>query len=127
MEEALVAILLKSAGLTALVSTRIHWGRAPQAAPAPYVVLQVISTSPDYTMQGSSGYRPSRVQADVYSQTYTGAKKISRAVTSALSGRRTGQIQSIFLDGERDLPAADAGEVTNLFRVSLDFMIHHSF
>ena len=127
MEEALVAILLKSAGLTALVSTRIHWGRAPQGAPPPYVVLQVISGSPDYTMQGSSGYRQSRVQADVYSQSYTGAKKISRAVTSSLSGRRTGQIQSIFPDGERDLPAADAGEVTNLFRVSLDFMIHHSF
>jgi hypothetical protein len=126
VEEALVSILLKSAGLTALVSTRIHWGRAPQGAPAPYVVLQVISGGRDYTMQGASGYRLSRVQADSYSSTYTGAKKVSRAVTTALSGRRAGSIQSIFLDGERDLPAADAGEVTNLFRVSLDFMIHHS-
>lgn len=126
MEETLIAILLKSAGLTALVSTRIHWGRAPQGATAPYVVLQVIDTNPDMTMQGSSGYRPSRVQADVYSQSYTVTKKIARAVTSALSGRRTGKIQSIFPDGERDLPAADAGEVTNLFRVSLDFMIHYS-
>lgn len=127
MEEALIAILLKSAGMTALVSTRVHWGRAPQGATAPYVVLQVISAGTDFTMQGASGYRQSRVQADAYSQSYTSAKKISRAVTSALSARRTGQIQSIFPDGERDLPAADAGEVTNLFRVSLDFMIHHSF
>jgi len=126
VEEALVAILLKSAGLTALVSTRIHWGRAPQGSLFPYVVMQRIDGVRDYTMQGSSGYVASRVQIDVYSESYTGSKKVARAVITALSGRRTATIQSIFLDSERDLPAADAGEVTNLFRVSLDFMIHHS-
>lgn len=92
----------------------------------PYVVMQIVSGLSDYHMQGPSGYVVNRIQIDCYAETYTGAKATARAVRNILSGHKGGVIQGAFLDAERDLPAADAGEVTNLFRTSLDFMIHHS-
>jgi len=125
MEEQLVTLLLGAAGVTALVSDRIHWGRAPQGTSGPYAVLQRIDGLRDYHTQGASGYVASRVQIDIYSEKYTATKKTARAVIATLSGHRGGIFQGIFLDGERDLPAADAGDVKHLFRTSLDFMIHH--
>lgn len=126
MEEVLVAMLLKSAALTAIVGTRIHWGRAPQGSPAPYVTLQVISAPRRYTMQGRSGHVPKRVQADVYATTYTETKQAARALLTAVSGRRAGIIQTIMVEDERDLPAADAGEENHLFRTSQDLIVHQS-
>lgn len=126
MEEQFVALLLDAAGVTTLVSDRIDWGQAPQSvAGYPYIVLQRIDGLRDYHMQGASGYVASRVQVDIYGEKYTSTKKAARAVIAALSGYRGGIFQGVFLDGERDLSAADAGEVTNLFRASLDFMVHH--
>lgn len=127
MEEALVALLLSAAGLKALVSTRVYWGRKPQAVPAkPYIVLQRIDGIRDIHMQGASGYVASRVQADIYAETYTASKQTARALVTALMGRRAGIFQGIFIDSERDLLATDAGEVTQLFRTSVDFIVHHT-
>ncbi len=126
MEEVLVAMLLKSAALTAIVGTRIHWGRSPQGAAAPYVTLQVISAPRRYTMRGRSGHVPKRVQADVYGRTYTETKQAARALFAAVSGRRAGMIQTVMVEDERDLPAADAGDVNHLFRTSQDLIVHIS-
>lgn len=124
MEEQLIALLLGAAGVTALVSDRINWGTSPQGTARPYIVLHRVSGLHDYHMQGSSGYVASRVQIDVYSEKYTTTKQAARAVIAALSGYKGGVFQGIFIDSERDLPAVDAGEVSNLFRTSIDIMIH---
>ncbi|WP_411033839.1 DUF3168 domain-containing protein [Shinella sp. BYT-45] len=126
MEEALIGLLLRSGAVRSLVADSIYWMRKPQRDASPrYIVLQRISGPRNYTMRGASGYVQSRVQADVYADTYTSSKTIARAMTAALSGRRGGVIQGIFIDSERDLPAADAGDVTYLFRTSVDLIIHH--
>lgn len=101
------------------------WVRAPQGGKPPYVVLQRITGVRDYHGQGASGLVESRVQIDCYAKTYDGVKNVARSVVALLSGRRVGLIQAIFVVSERDLPAADAGEVTNLFRTSIDIMVHH--
>lgn len=127
MEEALVNLLLSAAGVTSLVGTRINWLRKPQSDDGdPYIVLQRIDGDRDYHMRGPSGYVSSRVQADVYGTTYASSKKAARAMITVLSGHRGGIFQGIFIDSERDLPAADAGEVTNLFRTSVDLIVHHA-
>jgi len=120
MEETITALLASVAG------GRRHWVRAPASTARPYIVLNRIAGRADYTFQGPSGYVESRVQADIYADTYGAAKATARQVITSLSGRRTGSILGIFLDAERDLPVEDAGAVTHLFRVSLDFNIHHS-
>lgn len=101
------------------------WVRAPQGGKPPYVVLQRITGVRDYHGQGASGLVKSRVQIDCYAKTYFGVKDLARSVVTILSGYRGGIIQGIFIDSERDLPAADAGDVTQLFRKSLDIIIHH--
>jgi hypothetical protein len=126
MEEALIALLLGAPALAALTGPRVYWVRKPQTvAGRPYVVLQRIDGVPFYHMQGASDYTASRVQADVYAETYTTAKKTARALIAAISGHSGGMFQGVFVDAERDLSASDAGEVTPLFRVSVDLIIHH--
>ena len=117
------------AELTALLSSvaggRRYWVRVPQGAiPKPYVVLQRASRLPNYTMGGASGYVASRVQADIYGDSFSSTKAAADALKGAVSGYRGGSIQGIFIDAERDLPEADAGEVSKLFRISIDLMIH---
>ncbi len=119
MEEELTALLASIAG------GRRYWVRAPQTAQRPFVVLQRVSGLHDYHMEGPSGYVSSRVQVDVYADSFGEATTIGRAIVATLSGATTEKIQAIFIDGQRDLPAADAGEVTNLFRTSIDLIVHH--
>lgn len=129
MEEALVALLLADAGVAAALGTRIWWARAPQGQPArPYCVLRAISDPHDYHMGGPSGLFRSRIQTDVYGETYAQAKTASRALSAAISGYRgpagAKTFQGAFIDGGRDLPDEDdAGE--HLFAVSFDFILWH--
>jgi hypothetical protein len=119
MEEAITSLL------AGVASGRRYWGRAPQTAPRPFVVLTRVGGQRDYVMQGPSGYVASRVQVDCYADTYDAAKTTGRAAVAVLSGHRSGDILGIFVESERDLPASDAGEVNHLFRVSIDVMVHH--
>lgn len=126
MEEMITSLL------SAVASGRRYWGRAPQdlsAASGPYIVMNRIDGVRDYSMAGATGYVASRVQVDVYAETYTAAKQTARSAIAALSGvslvSTNGVIQGIFVNSERDLPAADAGEVTHLFRISVDIIVHH--
>lgn len=119
MEEALTELLASVAG------GRRYWVRAPQTAARPFVLLNKIDGIPDYHFQGPSGYVSSRVQIDVYGDKYGDVTTISRAIKALLSGYEGGNIQAIFIESERNLPAADAGEVTSLFRTSIDITVHY--
>ncbi len=125
MEETLVALLLGSSAITAIAGQRIRFGRADQKDVRPYVVVQKAGNSPNYTMRGPSGYVMTRLQIDSYAETFTQATKLSRAIKALLGGYSGGTIQGIFIDSERDLPAADAGNVSNLFRTSIDITVHY--
>lgn len=121
-----MARLLATAGLTALVSNRIHWIVAPQAVAAPYMILSVISSVPGYTMNGQDALTESRVQVDIYAKTYAAAKSIAAQVKSALSGFR-GTISGVLFDGifiasERDTFTDDASP-SDLLGVSIDLMV----
>jgi hypothetical protein len=127
MEEALIALLLANAGVSARLGLRIYFGRKPQSDTSNhYAVAQVISLQRDYVMAGSAGYVASRVQIDVYGQTYKETKLSARAIDAALSGYSGGIFQGVFTDTQRDLDEMDAGDVNPLFRVSTDYIIHHT-
>lgn len=117
MEEALRAMLLSVAP--------VHWGMAPQGAARPFIVLTRISGVRTYSNDGQDAVAQSRVQADVYADSYGATKAVARRLVSAVSGRRAGVIRAVFIDNERDLPAADA-EGDALFRKSVDLMVHHT-
>ncbi len=124
MEEALTSLLSGVAG------GRRYWVRAPQSlSTRPYLVMHRVSGNRDMHLKGASRYVQSRVQVDIYDDTYGGAKAVARAVRDAVSGFAGTiggvQIQRINVDSERDLPADDTGAVTELYRVSIDLMVHH--
>ncbi|WP_157014894.1 DUF3168 domain-containing protein [Mesorhizobium xinjiangense] len=126
MKELITALLAPIAG------GRRYWVAAPQKLsdgnpPAkPYLVLNRIDGIIDYHTQGPSGLVESRLQVDVYDVTRWGAEVTVRQVKAILSGYRNGAIRGAFINDERDLPASDAGDVTQLFRISLDLTIHHT-
>ncbi|MCK8780560.1 hypothetical protein M0654_11240 [Rhizobium sp. NTR19] len=88
-------------------------------------MLNRIDEQPNYHMQDASGFVSSRVQIDCYAATYTAATAAARAVKAIVSGYKGGQIQGVFIESERNLPAADAGEVSTLFRTSIDITVLH--
>lgn len=100
------------------------WMTAARGAGFPRAVLYRVGGGADYHAGGASGLRMARVQIDCYGETQEQAKTASRAVVAALSGATFGDVESVFLDSERDMPPdAELGEYA--FRVSLDFMVHY--
>ena len=131
MEEALIDLLKGHAALTAIIGTspaRIYWMRAPQNTVRPYVVMQVISSIPDVAHSGPTGIIASRVQIDIYGDTYGAAKAVARAITGRLSGFRGLRLSitfdGIFKAGERD-DFEDSASTDKLFRTSMDFFVWH--
>jgi hypothetical protein len=128
MEEALRTFLLAGTDLAALVGTRVHWVRSPQAAASPRVVLYRIDGLRDMHMQGPSGLVASRVQVDCIGASYGSAKTVARAVEAILSGYSGSaggiRFEGCFLIGERD-DFEDTDTPDKLFRTSLDFNIWH--
>jgi hypothetical protein len=128
MEESLIGLLLASAGLTALVSTRVNWNRIEAPALPPYIILRRVSGVRDYRMSGATGLVETRVQVDCFGATYASAKGAARAIEAAISGYKgassTTTFDGIFLAAERDL-IDDDDTPADLHGVSLDFMVWH--
>ena len=125
MEEAIINRLLATAGVTALVGTRVYPGVRTQGAALPALVFNRISGVRDYTMIEASGQVESRVQIDAWAASYAAAKTLARAVRASLSGiagTYSGvEVQGVFLDGERDSFEGEAPD--RLYRVSMDFNV----
>lgn len=120
MEIALRALILP-------VAPRCYWARAPQApVPArPYVVLHRISGVRGYHMQGGDGLIQSRIQMDIYGDSYGSCRAQADAIMGVLSGYRGGIFRGVFIDSERSLPP-EAGDPAEMFRLSVDVMVHHT-
>lgn len=77
--------------ITYLVSKSVAGGRVyplilPQNAGLPAVVMQRVSSVPDYVHEGASGLELGRFQFTVWAENYAAAKATAAAVIAALSG-----------------------------------------
>jgi hypothetical protein len=127
MEEALRAMLGAVPAISARVAARIDWGLAPQGQALPCITLTVVTDGPvDHSLDGP-GLSRARVQVDCWGETYREAKVLSRAVRTALDAWQGGVITGAFLAGAgaRDLPDDDG--VTEIHRVTMDFIINYHF
>lgn len=131
MEEALRAIMLADAGISAIVGTRITWGARPQGAPLPAVVLYRIGGEKGYNLGGEAGPLHPRVQVNCLDTGYLGAMNACRAVIYALSGY-AGTIDGIYFqgilqDGEpRSLDEPDGATEQRVFGQTVDFIVNHT-
>src|SRR4051794_27661057 len=86
MEEAIIALLLASDGVTQEALNRVTPGERTQGAALPAVVVNAIDGDADMTHDGPSGQTRTRIQVDSYGATYADAKALDRAVNTALNG-----------------------------------------
>lgn len=125
MEADLIAKIMGTPAVSALVSTRVNWSRRPQGQALPAIVLHRIGGTPDVHHGGPSGLAVSRVQVDCWGSSYGSAKALARAVQNAITARTFTQgstrFDVILVDSERD---DSDDQTTPLFRTSLDLMVH---
>lgn len=129
MQEELTSLLLGHAPLTGLVGMRVHWLRLPESVKGyPYVNLQVVSGPVTYHSKGATALEQTRVQADVWAETYTSVVAVAGALKGLLSGYRGDvdgvKFRGIFLDGARDGDGETVKGEKYLFRHTMDFMIN---
>ena len=90
LDEAIIAYLKATAGITALISTRTYGMTIPQGATLPCLVVQRISTPRTLThdTSGATGDLVStRFQFDAWAETQSSTKAICDALRAALNGK----------------------------------------
>jgi hypothetical protein len=127
MEEGIIAKLLATSAIEALVAERVHPGRRPQASALPAIDVNTISGAPIYTNDGEAGLASARVEINCWADNYTSAKLLARAVKASLSafvGEAGGiTFQNVLLDAERDFSETGGNQAEYLFRTNLDLIV----
>lgn len=106
---------------------KTYWENAPQGTARPYVTLLDITPFRPQTFDGWD-LEPSRVQVDVWANTYAQKQTIMEAVLASLvpgstsNGHRF-QRADVAL-GPRDIPERDGDTI--IYRKSADLIIHHA-
>lgn len=105
---------------------RVHWMRAPQKAPMPFVVMSEISGVGHYHNQGKTRHVQRRVQFDVYAESVERAQREMTLLLAALTGARSGAVLAIFMGEPVDATTWDGGQVNHIIRLSVDAIVHLS-
>lgn len=130
--EQIIALLLSTPAVTAIVGNRVRVLIAKQTDSTPYVVIHRVSDTRGYTYAGNDGLKDVYLQANCivskeHPQAYGLASNLAAALVSALDGYRGGAIQGIFIENAgRELATADAGEVNQLIGIAVDFRVRLS-
>jgi len=100
--EAFTAYLNTYTGLTALVGDNIFPDFIPQDEDAPAIVYQLISETPDYTLQGEQGLKEVVYQFTCYELTSASAYNIYKQLRAAFKDYQgtmsTYYVQAIFIE-----------------------------
>lgn len=128
IQEAVLAKLAATSALTALVSTRIYNGTAPQGVGLPYVVFSEISSDRPRSMSGAVAIVDSRVEVLAYGASPDSSIAVADAVRGALDGYRGTSsgvsVRSCRLEStDDDYVRPRSGESIHIYRRSLEFAI----
>lgn len=127
LEQDVFEILKSDAAITAIVADRIYPIAPPQNIDFPALTYQTVSDFQGYNMEGGDGLNQSRIQFDIFSDSYAGGKALQDAVNSALSGyigEAGVQIQGAFQQDTQDLEETIDGK--KRFRITLDYVFHYA-
>ena len=129
MQRDFVALLLADSAIAGRFGTRIHWVERPQGSGLPAAVLYIVSEVNKYTTQAPDRLVMTRVQIDVFADTYADADQAFRVLKAKLNGYRgvsgSTEFAGVFIDRRRDQRVAGANDADRMFRVSTDVLIHH--
>lgn len=112
----------------AVGNTRVYWGTAPQGKARPYVRMNTVSDPRPQHLTGYETARQTRVQVDVFADTYAEARSLSETIITAVAnpatvaGVKFGRTKA---EGPRDL-GEDVDGIGYIHRLSLDLLAEHS-
>lgn len=89
MIEAVFKLLTAAAAVTALVSTRIHYGQKPEGETHPSIVLERITDTQDATLDGAEVDTIGSVRVNIFAAQYLAIEPVVAAVRGALHGIKT--------------------------------------
>ena len=115
MEEHLAGVL------DAACAFPVSWGHFGAGDATPRAAVFRIGAATSRTLDGP-GPTQTRLQIDVYAQTFGAVLAAGREIEAALDGYTGGPVLGAFLDSRRDGAATDVGV---LRRVSLTFLVTH--
>lgn len=123
--------LITFPGLINLIGDRVYPVKMPQNAKLPVLTFQRISGFRVFAMDKGSGLASPRFQIDAWAENYDDVKAIAEQVRLALEGYRNMtsgvDINGILYLGDTDGFASEETDVqTEIFRVSMDFIIWHN-
>jgi len=125
VESTVRGLLLADAAVAALVGSRIYPQYIAEDAAYPAIVYQKISVARQPNLFTPTDLVSSRIQCDVWDNSYSKSQNLFNLVRQALNGYRgifSGfEIKSCVLDSQRDL----YDPVLKTHRVSGDFIIFH--
>ncbi len=104
LEPELLALIEGDAGVQSVVGRAdfAAWGHAPDLDVLPRVVLHHISEVPDQVQSGPTALMQSRVQIDIWAETYAQAVALAKAVRAAVDGYSGGVIERVIADVTSD-------------------------
>lgn len=115
LEAGLVSLLTADGGLSALIAGRIYPATAPENPTYPYLIYQVVSSRPEYALDGSQcGWK--RIQFDVWGQSYSDCRNTLKALRNALD-----TYSGALVDGTRVLDALRSTEIDQFENDSRSF------
>lgn len=132
MKSGLVALLSAETTITAICSTRIYIGKAPQTAAFPHVIITQMGSEENVSLDGASGQlRFLTFDIDCKAKTSVQAESLANAVRiflddySGTAGSYT--IGAVMLNDESDdyEPPQDGSDV-GVHVVTLDFEIQYN-
>lgn len=132
--KALRTKLAATSAVTSLIggssAPRIYPVELPQNATFPCLRCQRVSGPRTYDLQAATGNADARMQIDCFADSQAGVEALSTQVRLALSGFRGTvdgvQIQTCFLDAERDLEEPTLRDaVKPMKRIALDFLVSY--
>ena len=127
IETSLHSYLANAQTLVSACAGRIEPVRLPNDPSLPTLTYQVISTTPDATLDGPSGFMEKRIQFSSWGECYGDAKALDEALRTVLDGFSGLQpdgtlIFNVMLDTAADLYEPDS----KLYHVSTDYKVQFS-
>ena len=119
---------LRSRIVTAVGHSQVYWTLVPQGKDRPYIRMQTISDPRPQHLEGYQKARTTRVQVDVFADSYGAARSAAETIIAAVanpatvSGVKFGRTKA---EGPRDL-GEDVEGVGYVHRASLDLLAEHS-
>ena len=119
---------LRARIVTAVGHSQVYWTLVPQGKQRPYIRMQTISDPRPQHLDGYQRARVTRVQIDVFADSYGAARSAAETIIAAVSdpatvsGIKFGRTKA---EGPRDL-GEDVEGVGYVHRASLDLLAEHS-